>query len=116
MKTRGRRKKRSPRRARLAAARRATAALAVGALPLHVLIDEGMLSPARRRKRSGSAHQTSSERTSSGCARTRRTGGMDERSGGSVAREFTIDVPASKLAEGEMFADVVRDALLTRFA
>jgi hypothetical protein len=41
---------------------------------------------------------------------------MDERSGGSVAREFTINVPASKLAEGEMFADVVRDALLTRFA
>ncbi|HEU0298781.1 MAG TPA: hypothetical protein VFR37_04985 [Longimicrobium sp.] len=40
---------------------------------------------------------------------------MDERSGGSVAREFTIDVPASKLAEGEMFADVVRDALLTRY-
>jgi hypothetical protein len=40
---------------------------------------------------------------------------MDERSGGSVAREFTIEGPASKLAEGEMFADVVRDALLTRF-
>lgn len=40
---------------------------------------------------------------------------MDERSGGRVAREFTIDGPASKLAEGEMFADVVRDALLTRF-
>jgi hypothetical protein len=46
MKTRGRRKKRSPRRGRLAAARRAAAALAVGALPLHVLIDEGMLSPS----------------------------------------------------------------------
>ena len=27
-----------------------------------------------------------------------------------------MDVPASKLADGEMFADVVRDALLTRFA
>jgi hypothetical protein len=46
MKSRGRRKKRSPRRARLAAARRAAAALAVGNLPLHVLIDEGMLSPS----------------------------------------------------------------------
>ncbi len=40
---------------------------------------------------------------------------MDERSGVSVAREFTIDGPASKLAESEMFADVVRDAILTRF-
>lgn len=45
MKRRGRRKKRSPRRARLAAARRASAARAVGDLPLRVLIDEGMLSP-----------------------------------------------------------------------
>jgi hypothetical protein len=46
MKSRGRRKRRSPRRARLAAARRAAAALAVGDLPLHVLIDEGMLAPS----------------------------------------------------------------------
>jgi hypothetical protein len=46
MKRRGRRKKRSPRRARLAAARRAAAALAVGDLPLHVLIGEGMLNPS----------------------------------------------------------------------
>lgn len=40
---------------------------------------------------------------------------MDERSAGGVTREFTIDGPASKLAEGELFADVVRDALLTRY-
>lgn len=46
MKRRGRRKKRSPRRARLAAARRAAASRAVGDLPLHVLIDEGMLTPS----------------------------------------------------------------------
>ncbi len=46
MRSRGRRKRRSPRRARLAAARRAAAALAVGHLPLHVLIDEGMLAPS----------------------------------------------------------------------
>ena len=46
MKKRGRRKKRSPRRARLAAARRAAESLAVGDLPLHVLIEEGMLAPS----------------------------------------------------------------------
>ena len=46
MKSRGRRKKRSPRRARLAAARRAADALTVGNLPLHVLIEEGMLNPS----------------------------------------------------------------------
>lgn len=46
MKKHGRRKKRSPRRARLAAARRAAAGLAVGDLPLHVLIDEGLLAPS----------------------------------------------------------------------
>lgn len=46
MKTRGRRKKRSPRRGRLAAARRAAERVAVGGLPLHVLIEEGMLMPS----------------------------------------------------------------------
>jgi len=46
MKRRGRRKKRSPRRERLAAARRATDGLAAGDLPLHVLIEEGLLAPS----------------------------------------------------------------------
>lgn len=46
MKKRGRRKRRSPRRARRAAARRAAEGLAVGDLPLHLLIDEGMLAPS----------------------------------------------------------------------
>lgn len=46
MKKRGRRKKRSPRRGRLAAARRAADGLAVGDLPLRVLIEEGMLAPS----------------------------------------------------------------------
>ena len=44
MKSRG--KKRRGRRGRRAAERRAAAALAVGGLPLNVLIDEGLLRPA----------------------------------------------------------------------
>lgn len=46
MKSRGRRKRRSPRRARLVAARRAAAALTAGSLPMAVLIEHGMLSPS----------------------------------------------------------------------
>lgn len=46
VKKRGRRKRRSPRSERSAAARRAANAPTVSNLPLHVLIEEGMVTPS----------------------------------------------------------------------